>query len=141
MRFVAVNEAASFRAVDDPASTSEKIMQNLLVHIPGEASAAYLMTIPLVKDDKDQIILWLAVVIGVLALGLLVVVRWLANATKAVHITSIIAFVIWMMAFDQGFLNLLFDEAGFATAGVLGLVLSVFYTALITALGSAGKLK
>ena len=46
-----------------------------------------------------------------------------------------------MMAFDQGFLNLLFVEAGFATAGLVGLILAVFYTTVITALGSAGKLK
>jgi hypothetical protein len=141
MRFIALNEMGVVRAAPEADSTSAKVMQNLLVQIPGEASGFYLMAVPLAKDDKGAIGIGMALLLGVLALGLLVLVRWLAAATTAVKITSIIAFFIWMMAIDQGFLKILFLDAGWDSVGTVGAILALAYTTVITILGSAGKLK
>jgi hypothetical protein len=141
MRFIALNESRSFSAAPEEESKTAKAVQNLLVHIPGEASGFYLMAIPLAKDAKAQVTIWMAVLIGLVALGLLVLLRWLGAATTAVKVTSIIAFFIWMLAIDQGFLNLLLVDAGFSQAQTLGVVLALAYSTVITILGSAGKLK
>jgi hypothetical protein len=73
-----------------------------------------------------------------LAFVLLVVVRWLAKASWGIMITTILAFIIWMMIFDKGFLHAILPNL---LPAPLGLIVAVFYSTLITLLASAGKIK
>jgi hypothetical protein len=142
MRFKAVSASApglQKSTEPEPAeSPTAKVVQNLLVHIPGEASGFYLMGIDVVRDSSTrEVSARDALVVGLMALVLLVVVRWLANATWAVMVTTIVAFLLWMSVIDHGFLRVY----GLALPGKLGSAVALFYSALVTALASAGKLK
>ncbi len=108
--------------------------QNLLKHIPGEASGFYLMAVDAVAKPR------LATVglIFVLSLVLLVVVRWLTNASKGIMFTTILAFLIWMLVLKNGFLYLLLPNL---LPDPLGLIVAVFYSTLVTLLASAGKIR
>jgi hypothetical protein len=117
-------------------AAGSKATQNLLVHVPGEASGFYLLGIEAIAGQTG-VPPAQAAVVGAMALVLLVLVRWLAGASKAVMATSFLAFVIWMAVFDNGFLAL----NGYAVPGKLGVVVAGFYSAVITALGTYGKLK
>jgi hypothetical protein len=117
-----------------PGDTLKKSAQNLLVHIPGEASGLYLMGV----DAIDQLNGATAVFIAVLALVVLILVRWAANVSRAVLFTSIIAFLLWMFVLDKGVFNILFPNVFPST---LGLIAAVFYSTVVTILGNAGKIK
>ncbi len=136
----------SFNSVDfSPASVGaaatsskpnplSKAAQNLLLHIPGEASGFYLMTSAAFNVPPEQNpYLWILAVMGLI---LLVVVRWIADASIWVMVTSILAYFIWMIAFDGGALRHVFN-----LADPWGLIIAVFYSAIVTALASAGKIK
>jgi hypothetical protein len=148
MRFRALNETASSTTAtgkgkkrtpgaDDAATPVAKAAQNLLVHIPGEASGFYLFAVDFLRSSPTEAIpareaLW----VGGMALVLLVVVRWLANASLAILATTVVAFLIWMAVLDIGFLTL----NGFGL-GKLGPAVAFFYSTLVTLLATAGKLK
>jgi hypothetical protein len=138
MRFLALDEPVG-RAVVAPTPTTNaaKVIQNLLVHIPGEASGFYLMALDLIKDTQGKIVPLHSIYLGAMAFVLLVVVRWLAGASWGVHLTTIGAFLLWMAVLDNGFLHL----NGWHFPGQFGLVVALFYSTLITLLGSAGKIK
>lgn len=108
--------------------------KNLLKHIPGEASGFYLMAADSIQNPG----LGTLILIFVLAFVLLVAVRWLAGASLGIMVTTIIAFVLWMLVLDKGLLNVAFPNL---LADPLGLILAVFYSTLITILASAGKIR
>jgi hypothetical protein len=107
--------------------------QNLLKHIPGEASGFYLLAAGAFVSPSVTTL----AVIFVLALVLLVVVRWAAGASTAIMTTTIVAFFIWMFVIDQGVFHVAFPAL---LPVPLGLIIAVFYSTLITTLASAGKI-
>ncbi len=148
MRFRALKEPAPSAAeagkaqkrttgTEDAETPVAKVAQNLLVHIPGEASGFYLFAVDFLRPSPTAPIppteaLW----VGGMALVLLIVVRWLANASAAILATSVIAFLIWMAVLDIGSLTL----NGFGL-GRLGLAVALFYSSVVTLLATAGKLR
>ena len=114
--------------------TLTKSAQNLLAHIPGEASGLYLMAV----DAIDQPTVAALVFVFILALVLLILVRWAAQASRAVMITSIIAFLIWMLVLKKGLLYVAFPGL---LPDPLGLILAVFYSTAVTILANSGKIK
>lgn len=125
-------------AVPTPPAEAGKALveasQNLLKHIPGEASGFYLLAVEsIIRPTLGQ----LAMVFG-LSFVLLVVVRWLADASRGIMITTILAFLLWMLILDKGFLHVAFP--GLLPAP-FGLIVAVFYSTLITLLASAGKIR
>lgn len=121
----------------EPAAGRQALVegaQNLLKHIPGEASGFYLMAV----DSMEKPSIGVVVLIFILALVLLVVVRWLAGASRWIMATTIIAFLLWMLVLDKGVLNLAFPGL---IPDPLGLILAVFYSTLVTILASAGVIK
>jgi hypothetical protein len=116
-----------------PASIA---VQNLLVHIPGEASGFYLTGLSAIREG-ERIDPSKSIVLGVMALVILVVVRWVAGATKWVLITSVGAFVLWMAVSPDGFLVL--NNIGWPNG--LGLMAALCYSILVTVIGSSGRIK
>lgn len=120
-----------------PAGTRDALLeasQNLLKHIPGEASGFYLLAVDSIKEPS----LGNLGLIFTLAFVLLVVVRWLAKASWGIMITTILAFALWMLIFDKGFLHVLLPNL---LPAPMGLIVAVFYSMLITLLASAGKIR
>lgn len=111
-----------------------EVSENLLKHIPGEASGFYLLAVDSIKNPS----LVNLGVIFTLAFVLLVVVRWLAKASLGIMITTVVAFVIWMFIFDKGFLHVIWPNL---LPAPMGLIVAVFYSMLVTLLASAGKIR
>jgi len=111
----------------------KKSAQNLLAHIPGEASGFYLMAVGAFNKPSVSTL----VVVSLLAFILLVLVRWVAKASRGVMIASVLAFVIWMFVLDNGLFHVLFPDL---LPTPLGLIIAVFYSAAVTTLANAGKL-
>lgn len=121
-------------APQPPKSAATVISENLLTHIPGEATGFYVLGVSAL--DKPS-----AGNLGIVfacALILLIVARWIAKASWAMMVTTIFAFLLWMLIFDKGFLHVLAPNL---LPNALGLILAGFYSALITLLASAGKIK
>ena len=108
--------------------------ENLLKHIPGEASGFYLLAVASFTKPSVAIL----GIIFFLAFVLLIVVRVCARASKGIIVTTIIAFLLWMLIFDNGFLHVLTPNL---LPSPLGLVIAMFYSVLITILASAGKIR
>jgi hypothetical protein len=122
---------------EEPAEGKQAIIenaQNLLKHIPGEASGFYIMAV----DSIEKPSLSTVGLIFVMALILLLAVRQLADASRDIMLTTIGAFLLWMFIFDKGLLNMLFPNL---LPDPLGLILAVFYSTLITLLAGAGKIR
>jgi hypothetical protein len=140
MKFIALREPPPVTP-DPPPGDGQKTIQNLLAHIPAEASGFYLMAIGLITKQQYGASLepnhGQALLLGGMALVILVLVRWLAHASVAVHVTTIGAFAIWMSVIENGFLHL----NGIAMPSGLGFVFALFYSTVITLLANAGKLK
>lgn len=120
-----------------PAAGTQALVeasQNLLKHIPGEASGFYLMAADAIAEPSKKTL----GLLFVLALILLIVVRVAAGASRGIMVTTVLAFVIWMFSFDRGFLNVAFPTL---LPDPLGLIIAVFYTTLVTVLASTGKIK
>ena len=109
------------------------VTENLLKHIPGEASGFYLLA----SSSLTDVTTGRLGLIFALSLILLVVVRWLALASWGIMLTSIGAFALWMLIFDKGYLHAIFPDV---LPSPLGLIVASFYSALITLLASAGKI-
>lgn len=118
-------------AAPTPGNTRVTALENLLMHIPGEASGFYLMSVGLFAEPSAGA-LWL---IFVMALILLLVVRILAKASLWVTLTTLGAFIIWMFVLDQGIFHLLMPNL---LPDPLGFVVALFYSAMITLLASKG---
>jgi FtsH-binding integral membrane protein len=107
---------------------------NLVVHILGEASGFYLMSVEAFSDASMSHL----GLVFVLSIVLLVLVRWVAGATKAVLVTSLTAFVIWMFVLENGFFHALMPDV---LPNPLGLIIAAFYSAVVTILATSGKLE
>lgn len=136
---VALKNEAAYPLAEPQAGGQEqdalqKSAQNLLAHIPGEASGLYLMAVEAIDKPTIPTLTF----VFVLALIILVLVRWSAKASSAIMVTSIIAFLIWMLVLDKGLLHALFPKL---LPNPLGLILAVFYSTVITMLANAGKIR
>ncbi len=69
---------------------------------------------------------------------LLVTVRWSAGASRGILLTTIGAYLLWMLVLDQGFLHVAFPNL---LPDPLELIIAVFYSTLITILAGAGKIR
>src|ERR1700741_1687275 len=96
--------ATDFR--NNPTQSKNEVAQNLLKHIPGEASGFYLLS----ADTLTQPTFDALEFIFVLSFILLLVVRWLAGASRSIMITTILAFLLWMLIFEKGFLHVAFPN-------------------------------
>jgi len=124
-------------ATAPPAAGKQALIeasQNLLKHIPGEASGFYLMA----ADSIDKPSLGTLGLIFALALVLLITVRWLAGASRWIMATTGVAFLLWMFILDNGFLHVALPTL---LPDPLGLIIAVFYSTLITLLASAGVIR
>ena len=130
--------AARRRTLDAQPSKREQNLlgasENLLKHIPGEASGFYLLAADSFTKPNARTL----GLIFVLALALLVIVRWLAKVSAGIMVTTIIAFLLWMLILDKGFLHVAFPDL---LPPPWGLILAVFYSTLVTLLASAGKIR
>jgi hypothetical protein len=120
-----------------PPAQNNQLMeasQNLLKHIPGEASGFYIMSADAFKDPDLKSL----GIIFLLSLIILVLVRWVAGASRGIMFTTIIAFFLWMLIFDKGFLHVAFPQF---LPDPLGLICGIFYSIVITLLASAGKIR
>jgi hypothetical protein len=97
--------------------------QNLLVHIPGEASGFYLM----VANATETMSTGNALLYAALALAILFAARWVADSTWPVMLTSAVAFFIWMAVLEDGALSV----AGYGLPGVPGLAIAAGYSILV----------
>ncbi len=119
-------------------SNLQKTAQNLLVHIPGEATGFYLLCLANFNNPPSKaapLDLW--ILFG-LSFVLLMLVRLLAKASIGVILSSIVAFIIWMFIIDEGIFNVLY---GSFISVPWKLVIAAFYTAVITILANAGIIK
>lgn len=116
------------------ANTLQGTSENLLKHIPGEATGFYVLAVSSVDNPTSGT---LGIIFGC-ALVLLVVARWIAKASWMLMLTTIIAFFLWMQIYDKGFLHVLAPNL---LPNPLGLILAGFYSALIALLANAGKIK
>jgi hypothetical protein len=116
-----------------PGEIRAKTTHNLLAHIPGEASGLYLLAVDSIEKPTVGVLAF----VFALSLIVLVLVRWAAKASSAVMLTSVIAFLIWMLVFDEGLLRVLVPNL---LPHPLGLIIAVFYSTIVTTLANAGKL-
>jgi hypothetical protein len=136
MEFKALSAAKKSANAKQP-ETKQKLVegaQNILKHIPGEASGFYLIAVDSLQNPGITS-LW---VIFILALILLIAVRWAADASKWVMGTTIAAFFLWMFVIDNGVFHVLFPTL---LPDPWGLILAGFYSTLVTVLASTGKIK
>jgi hypothetical protein len=123
-----------------PPSTTGVVVNNLLTHVPTEAVAFVTVLSPLINSaaQKDHLRTWL-VTIGALALSVLV--RWLNNASLAVWCTTLVAFALWMCLVPSSAAHLLFPGINSAEGQIDIAIVAAFFSAVVTALASAGRLK
>jgi len=112
----------------------KKAMQNLLTHVPGEATGLYLAALDMFGDDASATTL---VVIALVSLGVLLLVRWLAKSSPAVIVVSVVAFVLWVWVLGNG----PFQAYGLNLPQGVGAFLVVAYSTVITILATYGKIK
>ena len=106
-----------------------EISKNLMKHMPGEATGFYLVAASFFEAPG-------AVALGVLfvmALALLILVRVLAEASVWIIVSSVIAFLIWMLVIENGFLAEVLP-----VPAPWGAILAMFYSAVVTLLASKG---
>ena len=114
------------------AAAGQKVLGNLLGHIPTEAVALSTSLTPLIDGKENSMRAW-AVFVGSLILTCLV--RWLNKASVSVWITSLLAFFLWMAMVPGGAL-----QQAFTPDPVLVVIIAGVFSAVVTALASAGKL-
>lgn len=112
----------------------KKAMQNLLTHVPGEATGLYLAGLDMFGDNASATTL---VVIALVSLAVLLLVRYLVKSSPVVIVISVIAFVIWVYAIGNG----PFQAFGIDLAQGVGAFLVVAYSTVVTILTTYGKIK
>jgi hypothetical protein len=134
-RFAPIHPAATKGPATPPpdGGALAKTAQNLLAHIPGEASGFYLLAIGAFTSPPVSAL----VLVAILAFVLLVLVRWAAKASRGVMITSAMAFVLWMLILDNGVLHVIFPSV---LPPPMGFIVAAAYSSAVTILANAGKL-
>ena len=113
--------------------TTQKAIQNLLNHLPAEATGLYLAGLNAVGDEAGTAAV---VAVAVVSLAVLLLVRWLAKASTNVIIASVLGFVIWVYAIGNG----PFQAFGVELVQGLGTFAIIAYSTIITILATAGKI-
>jgi hypothetical protein len=114
-------------------SATDTSIENLLKHLPGEATAVYLAGLDAVGKNAPVANL---IIIAVVALGIMLLIRFLSKSSPAVIITSTIAFVIWVYALGNG----PFQALGLNLAQGMGAFLVIAYSTIVTILADRGFL-
>ena len=112
----------------------QKAMQNLLTHVPGEATGLYLAGLDMFGDNASAATL---LVIALVSLAVLLLVRYLVKSSPVVTVASVIAFVIWVYAIGNG----PFQAFGIVLPPGVGAFLVVAYSTVVTVLATYGKIK
>lgn len=120
------------------ASPPQKILDNLLSHLPTEAVALVATLSPLILSESGKTIpenAWLSFFGALVLSGL---IRWINKASRAVWITTALSFVLWMSIVPFG--AIFVSVSWIAAHQSFMLILSAIYSAVVTFLASAGKL-
>ena len=120
-----------------PASPAQKVLGNLLGHVPTEAVALSTSLAPLADSGTDPHLGAWVIFAG--SLVLTVLVRAVNKASVGVWITSILAFFLWMALIPKGAFQLTFPWLQH-NAMITAMIAAIF-SAVITFLASAGKIK
>jgi hypothetical protein len=112
----------------------EKSIQNLLNHLPPDATALYLAGINLFEESTSALNL---IIVALVSLAFLLIIRILAKASKTLIIISVISFIIWVYAIGNG----PFQALGLDLPRRLGTFFVIVYSALITVLANYGIIK
>ncbi|MCS7179527.1 MAG: hypothetical protein RML46_06360 [Anaerolineae bacterium] len=122
------------RIQQGPKSPTENAVQNLLTHLPAEATGLYLAGLDAVGRDAHAGVL---ILVALVSMGVLLLVRYLAKASRANIITSVIAFVIWVYALGYG----PFQAFGLPPVRGFGAFLIIAYSTIVTILSSRGIIR
>ena len=116
------------------SDATKKSIQNLLTHLPGEATGLYLIGLDVFGKEANAFILS---IVAIVSLGIMILIRTLAKASTAVFVTSFIAFVLWVYAIGNG----PFQALGIVLPqGVSAFAIAVFST-VVTVLANKGLIK
>ena len=107
---------------DDAAA---RAFENLLAHIPAEASTLYVAGLDAIGPDAS---VGTVTVVAVVSLVVLLLVRILFHAERWVLITSVVAFVLWVYALGHG----PFQAIGLALPQGLGAFFILAFHAIVT---------
>ena len=121
---------------DDVKSGTQKVVGNLLSHVPTEAVALATSLSPFTADNAPPARSW---VILVGSLLLMCVVRYVNRASRNVWITSVLAFMLWMALTPNSVLGSLYASRGLDQVTVL--MIATVFSAIVTVLTSAGRIK
>jgi hypothetical protein len=138
-RFVSATPGVvSFDEAEPPKTPAQAVINNVLVHVPTEAVTLAVALTPLAMDNGKASPVGAWILFGCVLL-LMIVVRVMQKATVWVWITSAIAFLLWMALVPQSALQLQFpvlvEHPNWA------LMVASAYSAIVTAVGSLGKIK
>ena len=120
------------------ASATQKVVSNLLGHVPTEAVALSTTLAPFVVDH-EQAVASRAWTLFAGSLILMVFVRYVNKASPAIWVTSLIAFALWMSLVPYSPLVYIFPWI--KTDPVEIVMVSAVFSAIVTVAASAGKLK
>ena len=138
-QFIPANQPLPIQltSASQPPTGAQAVINNLLVHVPTEAVTLSVALLPLTLNGNEvrSLEAWL-LFIGLLVV--MIVVRALQKATKAVWITTIIAFFLWMALVPKGALQQ-YDVVAAHTNAIL--IIAGVFSAIVTALGTFGKIK
>lgn len=131
-------EGVQPQAASSP-SPVKTTMANLLTHVPGEASGFYLLGLATLRAASPNEPTNIAELGGLFfaALVLLVLVRVLAGAGSVLIATSAVAFGLWMAISEDGFVRHALD----IEKPVYWVIAAAFFSAVVTALANAGRIK
>jgi hypothetical protein len=130
----AAHQAAS--PADDTKVATEKLIGNLLAHVPTEAIALSTSLSPFTGNGAPPLRSWIALVSSFL---LMCVVRYVNNASKSVWVTSVLAFLLWMALIPNSVLLPMYASWGADTQSVL--MIATAFSAVVTVLTTAGRIK
>lgn len=117
-----------------PVDTLSSSLDNLLSHLPAEATGLYLAGINLTRDTPTALNLG---IVALVSLAMMITIRYLANATLKILIFNLITFIIWIFAIGNG----PFQALGLEMTGGLTAFFVAAYSILITVLLNHGIIK
>ena len=121
---------------DDTKAATQKIIGNLLAHVPTEAVALSTSLSPFTANGAPPLRSWIAFFGSFL---LMCVVRYVNNASTSVWVTSVLAFLLWMALIPNSVLLPMYASWGADTQSVL--MIATAFSAIVTVLTTAGRIK
>ena len=134
---ISVATEVSQQVGGESINAAQKVIGNLLGHVPTEAVALSTSLAPLAAAASERRVAAWFVCIG--SLGLMILVRWLNHADRSIWITSGIAFLLWMALIPHGAFQVTWPWL--VGNAMLVLILAGIFSAAVTVLASAGILK